>query len=324
MKKLLPLLLFAWACTSTPPESGERRNLPLDTTPSVKVSSEAGYQEVEDTTTPKFSSVYAFLDSVKPYCGKNIHQFASSWYAYAYHGNDYKAFQQFGVVFPFQYVIQDSVGAEKTLILSSVNDFASFRRNQYPGLNAWGLSRFGSPRRVVWEGYPHEGYGPDLNGNLSRDFASGEVVVTYLFPKNRVDYYFRRENGIWRVFKRVQKKYSQRELEQVAEESFEGFVLRFISDKQFRLASIRWPHVKYFRQPLQEPQDILSSKEESGFYEEPQEIILMAFYEGFQKDMIENDTMYLRSIDEGGGCYSHHFTKINNRWTLVETWDASN
>ena len=67
MKKLLPLLLFAWACTSTPPESGERRNLPSDTTPAVTPSSEAAYQEVEDTTTPKFSSVYAFLDSVKPY-----------------------------------------------------------------------------------------------------------------------------------------------------------------------------------------------------------------------------------------------------------------
>lgn len=146
MKKLFPLLLFAWACTSTPPESGERRNLPVDTTPAVTPSSEAAYQEVEDTTTPKFSSVYAFLDSVKPYCGKNIHQFATSWYAYTYHGNDYKGFQQFGVVFPFQYVIQDTIGAEKTLILSSVNDFAAFRRNQYPGLNAWGLENCGSPQ----------------------------------------------------------------------------------------------------------------------------------------------------------------------------------
>jgi len=323
MKKLFPLLLFACACTSTAPESGERKNLSSDTTPSSIAPPEAGYQEVEDTTTPKFSSVYAFWDSVKPYGDKNIHRFSSSWYAYAY-GHAYKGFQQFGVFFPFQYVIQDSVGAEKTLILSSVNDFASLRRNQYPGLNAWGLSRFGSPRRVVWEGYPHEVYGPDLNGNLSRDFASGEVMVTYLFPKNRVDYYFRRETGMWRIFKRVQKKYSQRELEQLSDESFEGFVLRFISDKPFRLASIRWPHVEYFRQPLQEPKDILSTKEESYFYGDPQEIVLMTCYEGFQKNMIENDTMYLRSKDEGGVNYGHHFIKIKNRWTLIETWDASN
>ena len=183
MKKLFPLLFFACACTGTPPESGERRNLPSDTTASATALPEAAYQEVEDTTTPKFSSMYAFLDSVKPYGDKNIQHFANSWYAYAYH-NDYKGFQQFGVVFPFQYVIQDSVGAEKTLILSSVNDFASFRRNQYPGLNAWGLVRFGSSRRVVWEGYPHEVYGPDRNGNQLEDLASDEAMVKAIcFPK---------------------------------------------------------------------------------------------------------------------------------------------
>lgn len=246
MKKLFPLLLFACACTSTPPESGERRNLPVDTTPSVTPSSEAPYQEVEDTTTPKFSSVYAFLDSVKPYCSREAHRFSSAWYTYAC-GDEYKGFQQFGVVFPFQYVIQDSVGAEKTLILSSVNDFAAFRRNQYPGLNAWGLEYFGSPRRVVWEGYPVELYGGDRYENIPYNLDSDATIVTYLFPMNKVDYYFRRGEGIWRVFKRVQKKYSQRELQNIDQQSFEGFALRFISDTPFRMKRIKWPLSRWIR-----------------------------------------------------------------------------
>ena len=126
------------------------------------------------------------------------------------------------------------------------------------------------------------------------------------------------------MFKRVQKKYSQRELEQVAEESFEGFLLRFISDKQFRLTSTKWPYVKHLNKPLQEPQTIINTKEDFGPDKELSEVILMTCYGGFQKNMVENDTMYLRSRDEGGVNYSHHFTKINNRWTLIETWDGSN
>lgn len=325
MKKLFPLLLFACACTGTPPESGERRNLPLDTTPAVTASSGAGYQEVEDTTTPKFSSVYAFLDSVKPY-GEEIHRFSSSWYAYAY-GNDYKGFQQFGVVFPFQYVIQDSVGAEKTLILSSVNDFAAFRRNQYPGLNAWGLEHFGSPRRVIWEGTPNELYGGDRHENIPVDLENDAAIVTYLFPMNKVDYYFRREEGIWRVFKRVQKKYSQRELQNIGQQSFEGFALRFISDIPFRMKRIKWP-LKRVASPMDPDQgstEVTFGSADEPYHQEPWlGRSIMAVYKGHQKKMIEGDTMYFRIKDEGCATGGEVFTKINNRWTLIETWDGSN
>ena len=321
MRYLLPLLCCVLACTATPAEQKvPGKDHTADTAVNTARPLDAA---VESTASPKFSSLEEFLDS----SGKvadGIHKFSRSWYAFAYQ-DFYKGFQQFGVVFPFEYVVQDSIGAEKTFNFNSIGEITQWRTSQFAGMNAWSVAHSGSPQRLVWEGYPEATYGNTRYDHLPYDLETDTGMVTYLYPMNKVDYFFRKDQGIWRVFKRVQKKYSQSDLQKAGEASFEGFLLRFISDVPFRMKSIKWP-LRTLDSPVGEGIAKISylKKSESNYLDRAYYRPIMRVNSKSPKKRMGNDTMYTHSMSEGGVSRGEIFTKVNRRWTLIEMWDASN
>ena len=142
---------------------------------------------------------------------------------------------------------------------------------------------------------------------------------------NKVDYFFQKDQGIWRVFKRVQKKYSQSDLQKAGEASFEGFLLRFISDAPFRMKRVNWP-LKTSDFPAGEETAKISylKKSEASYMDHVYNSCIMTVNSNLPKKAITNDTMYTHSMSEGGINYGQIFTKVNRRWILIERWDASN
>ncbi|MBC7776605.1 MAG: DUF4348 domain-containing protein [Phycisphaerae bacterium] len=325
MDQRLLILIFCFpACNLTPSEQKASRTDVIDSTSRIISNSNFNPRE-EDTITPKFDNLFSFLKSEhSPIDSEYISRFSGSWYAYTFQ-DTYKGFQQFGVVFPFQYVIEDSLGSGKTVYFNSIGEMAAWRQTQNPPLNAWELDHFGSSRRVVWEGYPHLLFGDEKGFNIPYDLDSNQAIVTYLFPMNKVDYYFRKTEDIWQVFKRVQKKYSSHDLKLLTEETFEGFTLRFISDTPFRMRRIKWPLKNTDEMVGNDlPTVTFLNKEDSHLKNPWDDALIMTVYQGSQKDWPEKEIMYFRSKDEGGVCYGYIFNKIKNNWALTEIWDASN
>ncbi len=321
--RLLSSIFLLLACNPIAPEQKTPVSSVADST-LVIASNPIDSAEKADTITPKFKDLTSFLNSRQPPIDSAaINRFSGSWYAYIY-PDTYKGFQQFGVIFPFEYIIEDSVGMPETLHFNSVSEIAKWRAAQ-PSCSDWVLRHFQSPDRVLWEGYPHLLYGDKKNFAVPDDLDSNQAIVTYLYPMHKVDYYLRKGEGLWQVFKRREKVFSQQDLQNLATESFEGFALRFISDTPFRIKSTKWP-LRDSDISIEDGSAKVSfiKKADSHLNHFWEDALLMNVSQGSKGWQAQTDTLYFRSKSEGGACFGSIFKKINAHWTLIETWDASN
>jgi hypothetical protein len=240
----------------------------------------------------------------------------------------YKGFQQFGVVFPFEYVVQDSAGMEKNWMFHSVKEIADWRKRNYssapPSIYSSGRYAY---NRVLFEGYPSSMYGTNFFERIPSDISDTLAIVTYVLPYHKTDYYFKKAADCWTVFKSVHKSYSVKELKSLNVENFENFLLRQISDNQFHVANTQWPlslrqyniddgssTITYLRK-----KDYQTQKGNSSDHP-----VYMAVYAGAEKKTMVQDTMYVHALHEGGVSCGDILIKVKDRWKLIEVWDASN
>ena len=322
MQKLLSLLLFL-SCSQTPTDQ-KTASLP-STAPSTSTPLNLPNTISTDTPAPVFDNVYDFLRSGQfPVDSASVSHFAGSWYAFT-NPITFKGFQPFGVAFPFEYLLEDSTGHQETLYFNSIPAMAQWRTTQSPEMNAWGLAHFDSPEKLVWEGYAHLMLGPERHVDLPQKMDSDQIILNYLFPKTKVEYHFRKKEGLWQVFKRVQKVYSQKDLDRLSKQTFEGFAMRFITETPFRMGRVKWP-LKTTDISVEDgsKSSYFTKKETSHLSHAWEEPLIMYTRQGTQSPLQESTTMYFCSKDEGGVSFGYVFTKIRQNWTLMEYWDGSN
>lgn len=242
--------------------------------------------------------------------------FIYNWYRLAY-SYDYHFFQKEAVLFPFQSFLQDSLGNSYSITFPGLDSMFAWRKNHATFFKRSSLDF----KRVVYEGYPEFTFDSMSSGHFDHIAQTDSIIVTYITPCSKADYYFQRTNGRWLLLKSAHRQYALSELKKKPERMFEDFLLRFISDATFQIQ-----HVKF---PLKHQRRWVEGKTESSYISKEQWNVWdsqchMTIYPNFEKKRQEPRQMYLSIRDEGGGGISNCFQKMANTWMLVETFNGSN
>lgn len=251
-----------------------------------------------------------------------LDRFESTWYCFAF-GTYYRKFQKDAAYFPFEYTFQDSFGNKQVLFFPSVDSLVAWRLKKPTFFGA----EHGDIDRIMAEGYPSSTFDVSPFEHLKHIPPNDSILVTYITPFSKSDYYFKKENGRWIVFRAAHYQYSVQAIKDLAVNNFEDFLLRFSSDVNYRL-----DHTKF---PLKERTGNLDGEAETVQYrtlkQEKQFAaiqmahvpIYMTIYPNFTKQRKESPDMYLTLKHEGCACGWGRFRKTGYDWALVETLNCS-
>lgn len=316
MKNVLLLLVFLFhqACRPTPDASVKNTQ--------VKYSEpEEQEQNPRDTASKVKIPMEAFrLDS------SSLERFEYNWYCFAFQ-DTYRQFQKDAVTFPFDCFLKDSSGNKYQVRFMTLEKMVAWRQ-EFPDIFSNAIGRHGPKDRVVFEGYPQCTFGTEPTAHPQRMPRTESMLVTYIAPFQKSDYYFRRERGRWKVFKSAHWQYTGGQLEKMPQKRFEDFLLRFVSDVSFRLEHTQFP-IKYLRQSAEGDTEVLtplSKKEEEKRAKSAIEdhSWSMTIYPDHSGSRDEPDAMYVNLLSEGGGCFRETFRRIKGQWILTEMLNCSN
>lgn len=242
--------------------------------------------------------------------------FVYNWYLFAYR-YEYQLFQKDMVEFPFPCITRDSFQHSDTLYFSTLESMFDWRKNHLVFFNR----EQSDIRRALYEGYPEFTFDTMPFSHLDRIPETGSIVVTYIRPWSKADYYFRRSNGRWFLWKSAHRQYARSELKKMPEGMFEDFLLRFISDASFQIQHVKFPLKHQRRWDNAEAETSSRTKEQWNVWDSQ---CYMTVYPNFGKERPEPSDMYLTVRNEGGGCGWHRFKKVKNSWQLTEELNCSN
>lgn len=251
----------------------------------------------------------------------SLARFDYNWYLFAF-GEEYHWFQKDAVQFPFQTTFQDSLGNIRRLLFQSLDSMVAWRMEH--------SALFGNGQketdRVIAGGYPDATFDVIPFEHFEHIPPSNSILLTYVEPFFKSDYYFKKENGRWIAFKSSHFQYSSSGIKNLEDKKFEDFLLRFSSDLSYRLQHTTFP-LKDKNRAAGETERVSYRTRQQGEKDARAQSAhgfkYMTIYPDYAKNRAEPD-MYLTVKNEGGGCGWSHFSKLNNKWMLVETLNCSN
>ena len=255
----------------------------------------------------------------------SLGEFSYNWYCLAFQ-DVYEQFQPKAVQLPFQCSVQDSFGSTFNLRFSTVLEMAAWRRDR-PQIFLANNNMRGPQERVVFDGYPECTFDSKPSEHLQHLPDSDKMMLTYIAPFYRGDYFFQKQAGRWMVFRSVHRQYSTAELQKIPEKKFEDFLLLYLSDTSFRLQHTRipLPYRRVFDGNESEPPVFLSRSRIQGIRRSDEEMeVYMAVYPNHSGQRKPADMMYLCLKSEGGACFQTTFRKTGNRWMETEWLNCSN
>lgn len=256
----------------------------------------------------------------------SLGEFSYNWYCLAYQ-DVYEQFQPEAVHLPFQCSVQDSFGGTSNLRFNTIAEMAAWRR-AHPQIFLVTNNMRGPQERVVFDGRPECTFDSKPTEHLDHLPDSDKMMLTYIAPFYKGDYFFQKQAGRWKVFRSVHRQYSTAELQKMPEKKFEDFLLRYLSDTSFRLQHTRIPLLYRIvsADGEFEPPVFLSRKkiEERVRWTNEQMVIYMAVYPNHSGQRAPSDLMYLCLRSEGGACFQSTFRKTGGRWMLSEELNCSN
>ena len=256
----------------------------------------------------------------------SLERFDYNWYCFAFQ-DTYQQFQKDAVTFPFECFLQDSSGNKYQTRFSTLEKMVAWRQ-EFPDIFSNAIGRHGPRDRVVFEGYPRFTFDNKPIEHLQHISDTDSMLVTYIAPFQKSDYYFRREKGRWKVFKAAYKQYSGDQLKKMPEKRFEDFLLRFVFDVPFRLEHTLFP-LKYLNQSAEGDTEVLTPLSKKEEEKRAKNVIedhnwFMTIYPDYSKTRDETDAMYVNLRSEGGACFRETFRRIKGQWILTEMLNCSN